>query len=377
MSDWNIAIERALQTIVPTVERILEEYPYLPQKAENLREVKMGVIENLESYVSKTMRSIEKSGGKAYLAKDVTEARSIVRSIVDSGKKVVMSKSNVAHEIGLLKVLESNGNEISETDLGAYMIQISNDESSHIVAPSLHMSREKMAEILHNKFGIDLANLSTHEDVVTEVRKILMHKYLEADIGITGANAISADTGSVALVENEGNIRLDSVLPPVHIVITGIDKIVPTLADAMNEIIVQSAYAGIYPPTYINISTGPSSTAVIELKRVTPATGPREFHVILLDNGRMEASMDEDMKEALLCIKCGRCYFSCPVYRVMGKNWGKQPYGGPTGAMWSAIVNRDLETANYCTHSGGCREVCPVKIDIPKVIEHIKWLSQG
>lgn len=375
MSDWEIAIERALDNNIPKVEEILKNFPYVKKLAEELRETKLHVIENLEHYVKKTMQAVESNGGKAYLAKDVKEAQNILRKIAGQNKKVVMAKSNVAHEIDAIGTLKSANNSVFETDLGAFLIQLGGDTSSHIVAPSLHMTKENIGKMLHDKLSPQISEKSSHEEIVAEVRKYLRDRYIEADIGISGANSISADTGSVALVESEGNIRMDTVLPPVHIVVTGIDKIVPTLPDAMKEVTVQAAYAGIYPPTYINISTGPSTTADIELKRVSPATGPREFHVILIDNGRLEASKDNDMKEALLCIKCGRCYFSCPVYRVLGKNWGKQPYGGPTGAMWTAIVNNDYETANYCTHSAGCREVCPLSIDIPKVLEHIKWLS--
>lgn len=375
MSGWEIAIERALENNIPKVDAILKKYPYLETYARELRESKMKVIVGLDNYVRQTMDSIEEIGGKAYLAKDADEAREILRKIVGKDKKIVMAKSNVAHEIDAVGTLESDGNSVSETDLGAYLIQLSGDESSHIVFPSLHMTREEIGKMLNGKMNVDINENSTHEEIVAAVRDYLRQRYIEADIGISGANAVAADTGSVALIENEGNIRIDTVFPPVHIVVTGIDKIVPTLSDAMKEVMVQSAYAGLYPPTYVNISSGPSSTADIELKRVSPATGPKEFHVILVDNGRMEASMNDDMKDALLCIKCGRCYFSCPVYRVLGKEWGRQPYGGPTGAMWTAIVNRDYETANYCTHSGGCREVCPMGIDIPKVIEHIKWLS--
>ncbi len=375
MSDWQIAIERALENNIPKVEAILKQYPYLKEYGMQLRETKQEVVENLDKYVKQTMESIEKTGGKAYLAKDAEEAREILKKIVGTNKKIVMAKTNVGHEIRVTETLEATGNQVSETDLGAYLIQLSKGVSSHIVFPSLHLTRENIGEMLHDKLKMPVDRNSTHEELVAQVREYLRQRYIEADIGISGANSISADSGSVALVENEGNIRIDTVFPPVHIVITGIDKIVPTLTDALKEVMVQSAYAGLYPPTYINVSSGPSSTADIELKRVSPATGPKEFHVILVDNGRMEASKDPDMKEALLCIKCGRCYFSCPVYRVKGSDWGKQPYGGPTGAMWTAIVNKDYETANYCTHSGGCKEVCPVQIDIPKVIEHIKWLS--
>ncbi len=372
MSNWSVAIERALENNIPKVDGILERYPYLKEMAEEVRNTKLAVIGNLDYYVRQAIKSVEDTGGKAYLAGTADEAREILKKIVGTGKNIVMAKSNVAHEIDTINTLQSSGNTVSETDLGAYLIQVSGDESSHIVFPSLHMTREDIGRMLLD-LGLNVSDRSTHEELVAAVRKVLRQKYIEADIGISGANAISADTGSVVLVENEGNIRIDTVFPPVHIIITGIDKIVPTLNDALKVAMVQSAYAGLYPPTYMNVTSGPSSTADIELKRVSPATGPREVHVIFLDNGRFQASQDDTMKEALLCIKCGRCYFSCPVYRILGKDWGRQPYGGPTGAMWTAIVNRDYSTAEYCTHSGGCREVCPMKINIPKVLEYIKW----
>jgi L-lactate dehydrogenase complex protein LldG len=375
MRNWEIAIERGIQNNIPKVDSILERYPYLKEMAKQVRDSKLEVIANMDSYVKQTMKSLEESGCSVHYARGVEDARDIIRTIVGSGKKIVMAKSNVAHEINIIETLEKSGNNVSETDLGAYLIQVTGEESSHIVYPSLHLTRESIGEFLHSEMGMNLSEKSSHEEIVAAVREVLRKKYIEADIGISGANSVSADTGSVFLVENEGNIRIDTVFPPVHIIITGIDKIVPRIDDAMREIFVQSAYAGLYPPTYINVTSGPSSTADIELKRVSPATGPREVHVILLDNGRSEASKDPDMKEALLCIKCGRCYFSCPVYRVMGKEWGKQPYGGPTGAMWTAIVNKDYSTASLCTHSGGCREVCPVGINIPKVLEHIKWVG--
>ncbi len=168
-----------------------------------------------------------------------------------------------------------------------------------------------------------------------------------------------------------------TVKPQVHIAITGVDKVVPTLPDALDEALVQAAYAGLYPPTYINVTAGPSSTADIEHKRVSPATGPKEFHLVLVDNGRFKASRDPELREALLCIRCGRCYFSCPTYRLLGRDWvgTKSPYNGPMGVMWNYITNGDPWPAFYCTHSGGCKQVCPMKINIPQVISHIRGRS--
>jgi len=358
------------------VQNILKEFPYLTDTAKRLRESKMKVLENIEKYIAQTMRSVETTGGTAYIAKDKEEARKIVGELVGENKNVVLSKSNVAYEIGLREYLQSKNNDVWETDLGEFLLQISDEWPAHIVVPALDMTKEDAGRAVH-KIDPSINENSKVDDIVAAVRKFLMPKYVKSDIGITGANAVAADTGSIVLVENEGNIRMDTVMPQVHIAVTGVDKIVPTLKDAIDEVLVQSAYAGLFPPTYINVTSGPSSTADIEEKRVSPATGPKSFSLILIDNGRIETSKDPDLKEALLCIKCGRCYFACPIYRVLGKEWvsTKSPYNGPTGVMWNYITNGDPWPATYCVHSGGCKEVCPMDINIPEVIKEIKFIG--
>lgn len=292
---WDVAIERALQNNIPRVEQILSENPYILDLAREIRETKLAVLEHLDDYVQKTIRAVERTGGRAYLARDAEEARKIVDDIIGERKRVVFSKSNVAYEVGLREHLVSRGLDAWETDLGEYLIQLTGEPPAHIVfPPALHMPKEAVGDLLNRFLNGAVNSGSTHEEMVAAVRSFLMEKYMKAQVGITGANAVAADTGSVALLENEGNIRMDTVVPEVHIAITGIDKIVPTLHDAMKELIVQAAYGGLYPPSYINISSGPSSTADIELKRVSPATGPREFHVILLDNGRSMANRTRD-----------------------------------------------------------------------------------
>lgn len=232
------------------------------------------------------------------------------------------------------------------------------------------MTRERIRELIKEKLNIDPGD--KHEDIVKVAREFLRQKFLTADIGITGANAVAADSGSIVLVENEGNIRMTSVVPPVHISITGVEKILPNLEYALYEALVKAAYAGLYPPTYINVTSGPSSTGDVEQKRVSPAHGPKEFHLVLVDNGRRKANEDNVLREALLCIRCGRCHFHCPVYRVLDGKWGDPPYSRPMGAMWSGVVYNDYKPSLMCTHAGNCREVCPMKINIPKVLEYLK-----
>ena len=372
---WDIAIQRTINNNVPRVYKILKEHPYILDLAKSLREAKTKVLSNLEEYIEQTLESVKRTGGNAYFVKDGNEARELVGKIVGKGKTVVMGKSMAAYELGIRKYLKSIGNEVWETDLGEFLIQLSDEPPSHIIAPAIHLTKERVAELLRDKLGFDVSENSTHEELVQKVREFLRNKFLSADVGITGANAVAADVGSIVLVENEGNIRMSTVVPPIHIAIVGVEKIVPTLQDAMNEALVQAAYAGLYPPTYVNVTSGPSSTGDIEMKRVSPAHGPKEFHLILVDNGRISASKDESLKEALLCIRCGRCHLHCPIYRVLDGSWGDPPYSGPMGAMWSYIVNKDSKPAMYCTHSGNCKEVCPMKINIPKVLEYIKYLG--
>ncbi|QXJ33818.1 LUD domain-containing protein [Saccharolobus shibatae] len=370
MSDWDIAIRRGVEHNVPRVFKVLREHPYLEDLARKVREGKLEVLSNLDHYIEMTMKSVERIGGKAYFAENADQAREIVGKIVGSGKRVVMGKSMVAYETGIRKYLQSLGNEVWETDLGELLIQFADEPPSHIIAPAVHMTRERIRELIKEKLGIDPGD--KHEDIVKVARDFLRQKFLTSDIGITGANAVAADSGSIVLVENEGNIRMSSVVPPIHISITGVEKILPNLEYAIYEALVQAAYAGLYPPTYINVTSGPSSTGDVEQKRVSPAHGPKEFHLILVDDGRRKANEDPVLREALLCIRCGRCHFHCPVYRTLDGKWGDPPYSGPMGAMWSGIVYSDYKPALLCTHAGNCREVCPMKINIPKVLEYLK-----
>ena len=370
--EWDVAVNRAILNNAPKVQRILDENPYIKDVAAELRKTKNVVLDNIDSYISRTEESVKRTGGHFHFAKNSEEAMKIVREILGDNTKIVLSKSNVLYEIKLREILEKDGKDIWETDLGEYLVQINHDMPSHLVAPAIHLTKDKIGKLLNRNLDSSINENTSAEEMVSRVRKFLMEKYLGAEVGITGANAIAADTGSVLLIENEGNIRMDTVLPQVHIAITGIDKIVPTLKDAFNEVIVQASYAGYYPPAYINVTSGPSATGDIELQHVSPATGPREFHLIVLDNGRKEA-IDSDIRDSLLCIRCGRCYFSCPSYKLYGKEFGDSPYTGPTGIMWSAITMKKYDKSMLCMHSGGCREVCPMDIDIPRVIEKIKF----
>jgi len=221
------AIKRAVEANVPRTMSILEKYPYVTELAKELRRAKEEVIRNLDYYVDKTIKSLEAIGARAYLARDGEEARSIISGIVGKGKVIVLGKTMVGAEIGLREYLTSIGNEVWETDLGEFLLQLTGDKPTHIVAPALHMTRERAAEVIKRKLGINVK--ADPSEIAQAARRFLRDKFFRADFGITGANAVAADTGAVLLIENEGNIRFTTVSPPVHIVLTGIEKIVPTL----------------------------------------------------------------------------------------------------------------------------------------------------
>ena len=372
--------QRGLRTGVRNAEgkflKILDAHPELRELASMVEDAKKKVISNLEHYIDMAMESLKKVHAKPYFAHTAEEAREIVAKIVGRGKTIVFSKSMVAEEIRLQHYLEELGNEVWETDTGEFLIRLAGSKPMHTTAPAIHLSRQKAIELLRKKLGIKLPDNAMHEEIVGAIRKFLREKFAKADIGISGGNALAADTGSIILVENEGNIRLVTGYPPVHIAVISVEKILPTFPVALAAAIVQAAWAGLYPPTYLNVISGPSSTSDIERKRVYGAHGPQEVHVVLVDNGRVEAAKHPVLSGQLKCIKCGRCQWECPVWQQTANLWGGPVYGGPMGMGWTAITLglRDAaELSMLCLGCGRCDEVCPVHVPLSSIIH---WLKQ-
>ncbi len=356
------------------VRAVLSRYPYLVEEAKMVKEAKNRVLEDLDYYIDMTMKSIESTGGHAFLASTGDDAARRVLEILDGieGNIVVMSKSMAAEEARLRERLQEAGYEVWETDLGQLLIQLSGDKPMHTIAPAVHISFKRARELL-SRLDPSASKASTPRELVAIARRILREKFYNAAAGISGCNALAADTGSVVTVENEGNIRLVSGLPDTYIIIAPVDKIVPTLDDALRVARVQAAYAGLYPPTYINVTSGPSSTADIQQTRVYGVHGPRNLHVILLDNGRLRAK--GILREQMRCVRCGRCQFECPVWVHTGNLWGGSVYGGPMGMGWTAIVESGSlasKLAFLCLGCGRCDEVCPVEIPLSSIIKHLK-----
>jgi len=353
---------------------LLKQYPHITKIAEIIERVKEESISRIDELIEEAKKSIERNKGVVYFARDAEEARRIIADIIGSDKIVVKAKSMATEEIGLNEYLESLGKEVWETDLGMFLVQILRERPSHPIAPAIHITRDNIIRGLR-VLGIRVDTGSSPEEIAAAVREFLRKKIFSADVGISGANALAADSGSIVLVENESNIRLVTSVPKRHIALVPVDKIVPTLEDAFRVAIIQAAYDGLYPPTYISVITGPSSTADIEHKRVYGAQGPKELHVVLLDNGRLRASRDPVFRQILKCIRCGRCVFECPVYQTIGHGYGYRNFNGPMGIVWLYVLGY-REEAGYlstlCTHAGNCREACPVKIDLPTLISKIK-----
>ncbi len=357
-----------------SMRRIREEFPELDALASEVRRVREEVVSNLDRYVEKAMDAVEKAGGHAYLARDASEARRIVGEIVGSGKIVVKSKSLVAEEVGLYEHLVGLGNEVWETDLGELLARLAGQKPMHMIAPSVNMTRERAARIIEELTG-EKVDPQDVEGMVARVRRFLREKFVRADVGLTGANMVAADTGTIILIENEGNIRLASGLPPVHIAVTGIEKVYPSLLDAMKAALVAIRFGGYRMARYVSLVTGPSATGDIEKIPVRGAHGPKELHVVFVDNGRSRAAQDPVLREALLCLRCGACQLACPVFAEVAGYWGGRVYASGIGVAWTYITEGPDAAGPLsmaCLLMGRCREACPLKIDIPGMVREIR-----
>jgi L-lactate dehydrogenase complex protein LldF len=328
------------------------------------RAIKEHTIANLDKYLIELESSIERLGGTVHWALDGNQACRIILDIARSAsvKRVVKSKSMVSEEIGLNEELERAGIEAVETDLGEYIVQLAREKPSHILAPAIHKSKMDVSELFSEKLGA--AGLTRAEDMAQVARSHLREKFCTAEMGITGVNFAAADTGTILLVENEGNIRLSTSLPRLHVAVMGIEKVIPRFEDlaVFLKILPRSA-TGQKMSSYVSFITGP--------RRDGEADGAEEFHLIILDNGRTRILQDESTRESLYCIRCGACLNVCPVYRKIGGHAYGAVYSGPIGSiitppMVGLTPSRDLPFASSLC--GACKEICPVRIDIPHIL---------
>ena len=338
------------------------------------RRIKWHVIENLDYYLELLAENVEKAGGHVFFAQDAKAASDYVVSVANSRgvEMVVKSKSMLSEEMGLNERLESEGIEPVETDLGEYIVQLAGDTPFHIIAPAIHKSREQVSDLFAEKLGT--GKIEDIEELTREARRQLREKFLAAGMGISGANFLVAESGTVTLVTNEGNGRMCTSMPKVHVAISGMEKVVPSLEDLglFLRLLIRSA-TGQMLSSYVTTVTGP--------RRSEEEDGPEEFHLVIVDNGRSRMLADEHLREALLCLRCGACLNACPVYRKVGGHAYGWVYPGPIGAIVSPMLTglsdgKDLPYAS--TLCGACKEACPVRIDIPRMLLYLrKELTQG
>src|SRR5688572_10242289 len=330
------------------------------------RRIKAHVLEHLDTYLTRFEDNCTRAGGHVHWAADADVANRIVIDIIRSHgqSEVIKVKTMTSDETRLNQALEAAGIAPHETDLADLIIQLGHDRPSHIVVPALHRNRAEIREIFLR--GMHLTELGGEpEDLTTAARRFLREKFLRVRIGFSGANFLLADTGGVCVVESEGNARMCLTLPRVLITLAGIEKVVPTFEDleVFLQLLPRSATGERMNP-YNTIWTG-----------VTPGDGPGEFHIILLDNGRTKVLADEESRETLQCIRCGACLNACQVYRQTGGHAYGSIYSGPIGA----ILTPQLQGMEHSTSlpyasslCGACYEVCPVKINIPEILIHLR-----
>lgn len=322
--------------------------------------IKNKVINNLDKYLIEFSKAFESKGGQIIWAQDAKEAvREILNIITSSGTRlVVKSKSMITEEIELNLNLEKKGIEVVETDLGEYIVQVAGEKPYHIVTPAMHKSKEDIAELFHEKFGIDKE--STPEEITRFVRQKLRTKFREAGVGITGCNFLIADTGSVCVTENEGNAFLSFSAPKIHIAVAGIEKIIPSITDLdLFWPLLSTFGTGQNVTVYNSVISGP--------KKEKEKSGPEKMYLILLDNGRTQLLKQNKQRIALTCIRCGACLNACPVYRNVGGYTYNTTYSGPIGSVITPHMMDLYEFGHLSFASslcGKCTDVCPVKIPL-------------
>jgi iron-sulfur cluster protein len=351
---------------------VVPDYDALKDQTRKIKEDSIARLPDLLKTLAATIRA---RGGHLHIADTGEEATKHVLELCKhhDARLVVKGKSITTEEIHLNHILEAAGIEVAETDLGEFIIQLADEQPSHVIAPALHYSRERITELFKKHFKTELP-LDTGEALTQFARERLREKFLQADVGITGANLIAADTGTLMLVESEGNIRMCSLLPPVHIAIAGVEKVIVSRRDMAPflELLARSATGQSLSSytSFLNPPLDEPSFALTGKERKR-----REFHLILIDNGRMRMRDDPVLREALYCIRCSACLNSCANFQTVGGHaFGGESYSGGIGGSWEAGTGK-LEDANFselCTGCSRCVNQCPVRIDIPWLNENLR-----
>lgn len=345
----------------------LELVPESEQIRREAKSIKDHTLDHLDHYLQLYEQQVIKNGGQVHWAESPEDAQHAIVTICESvnARLVAKGKSMVSEETAINEALEKAGMDVVETDLGEYIIQLAEEPPSHIIAPAIHKTKEQVSELFHEhhqQYGLH-EKIDNRSDLVAEARQVLREKFLSADVGITGANFLIAETGQHILVTNEGNGDLSSNLPKVHIVIVGIEKVLPTLNDAscMLRLLARNG-TGQHFSNYTSFMSGP--------RREGDLDGPDEFHVVLVDHGRT-GMLENGYHEMLRCIRCGACMNHCPVYGSIGGHSYGWVYPGPMGSVLTPAMVGHEDTADLphaCTLNGRCAEVCPMSIPLPSLL---------
>ncbi|PJG85901.1 LutB/LldF family L-lactate oxidation iron-sulfur protein [Conservatibacter flavescens] len=366
------AVIKAQETIGTNRQKMVDELGHWEEWRDLAKQIRNHVLQNIDAYLYQLSEKVTENGGHVYFAETAEQATEYIRKVAldKNAKKIVKSKSMVTEEIGLNHVLEQEGMQVIETDLGEYLLQVSGDKPSHIVVPAIHKDRHQIRKDLHEKLGYD--GPETPEDITLFVRKKIRQDFLEADIGISGCNFAVAETGSVCLVTNEGNLRLATTVPKTHIAVMGMERLAPTFeeVDVLITMLARSA-VGAKLTSYNTWLTGPRLEGETD--------GPEEFHLVIVDNGRSDIIASE-FKEVLRCIRCGACLNTCPAYRQIGGHGYGSIYPGPIGSVISPLLggyDEFKELPYACSLCTACNSVCPVKIPLAQLIlKHREVMAQ-
>ncbi|MBX9681489.1 MAG: iron-sulfur cluster-binding protein [Gemmataceae bacterium] len=365
-----VALGRLTDTLMAGNRRGFGSFAESSQLRDQAKAIKEHTLAHLDRYLEQLEASIHRLGGKVHYAADAEEARQIIVRIAKetNSKLVVKSKSMTTEEVHLNPAIEAAGIEVVETDYGEFILQIANERPSHLVAPAVHHTRESIAKVLGEHVGEKLPN--DPKSLAMVGRRVLREKFRKADMGITGANFAVAETGTVVLVTNEGNGRLTTTCPRVHVALMGIEKVIPRFTDlpVFLKILARGA-TGQTLSVYTTVITG--------TRRPGEQDGAEEFHLVLLDNGRTKV-LGTPFRESLQCIRCGACLNACPVYRRIGGHAYGGVYSGPIGSILTPLY--DSVTLNpHLPHAsslcGACQAACPVKINIPRMLIGLRELQ--
>ena len=351
--------------------RRLPEGPDLRLKAHDIR---MESIEHLDILLDRLTQTITSNGGHVFFAPNADSAITYLRNVAKENnvQRVVKGKSMVSEEIGLNDALAADGIEVVETDLGEYIVQLAGEHPSHIIAPAIHKTRSDIGRLFADTIGTPYTD--DPPTLTRAARKALREKFFTADMGISGCNLACAETGHITTVSNEGNIRMSSTLPRIHVALMGMERVIARLEDhdVLFRLLARGAAAQ-NMATYVSYVGGP--------RRPEQTDGPDAFHLVILDNGRSRILADPQYREMLCCIRCAACLNVCPVYRKIGGHAYGYPYCGPVGAVVTPLlvgINRARHLCQGETLCGACRQACPIDIDLPRMLLQLRTqLAEG